>query len=310
MSEVNVNEQLVKQCLHRYRSLEVEIIDAARSGLVTEARFNECVKRLERVRRNLEAVHSKRETSSHVSPLKFSTIELPVLSDCSRSEQRIIRATLSDNARMLDQIAVDTTKLLSYTRDAHADKFTWITTALRLSWMRSRMLWTTRQLDLVRSMRRVIEDFIAKFSPNKFGTNGQGDLVEAFREFEGATSRIAKLRTRLQIETALNRDQEQWLYSYETRRKEAIEPTPPPVPAELIRARNEVESQISSGAVTARERLVIASDLASSLTQESRSKGKDGVAKAQNLTQITPKQSVQKNNARHRKHSIVKRGAQ
>lgn len=269
---LRMNEQLLKQCEHRFRSLGAELIDARRSGLISEVDYIPRNQRLQKIEARFQQLKLRQEATSCMLPTGHAAIELPLLSECSRAEQQIIQSTLAESAKMLETIANDTTKLMQYVKSAHSNDSSWIRTVLRLSWIRARIHWAASQSELVRSMRQVLEVFIKKFSPRKDGAQGQGDLVEAFREFEGTSSRIAHLRSRLQSEIAMNIDQENWLKSYDARRKSKSTPEHPPVPAAFTQAKQEVEERLSSGSAKANERLVIATRLAKSLVTETRNK--------------------------------------
>ena len=187
MSESNMNDQLLKQCLHRFRSLEVELNEAARSGLITELHFNQRSNGLSKLKSRLEAIIEFRNQSRALPSMDSASIELPILVDSSRLEQSIVHRALLEKAQMLHQISMDSQKLLSVVCDARMDQVPWIKAIFRLSWMRTRMAWTVRQLDLVRFLRRSLEEAVRKMSLRKSQANGHGDLVDALKEFEVMT---------------------------------------------------------------------------------------------------------------------------
>ncbi|MCX6125566.1 MAG: hypothetical protein NTV34_12600 [Proteobacteria bacterium] len=293
MLESNINEQLLKQCMHRFRSLEVELNEAARSGLITELHFNQRSNGLLRLRSRLESIIEIRNQSRDLPRMDSAVIDLPILSDSSSIEQSIVLRALQENAQMLQNLSIDSQKLLAVVCDAHMDQVPWIKAIFHLSWMRTRLAWTVRQLDLVRCLRRGLEEAIRKMSLRKSQENGHGDLLDAFKEFEAMTSKLANLRAKVSTESAINLDQENWLRRYADRRRRNTESTPPPMPADLINVKDTVAMYISSGSNKARERLAIATKLADSLTKD---------LNARSLGSSSRPNSNQKNEKQNGKH--------
>lgn len=263
-----LNQELLRQCIHRFRTLEVALADAGENGASETAEFKQRVARLQKASRALERLNEMQ--SRAMRPQDYnSAVDLPVLEDCSRSEQKIIQAALGASSDLIASLNQDSERLLKYVRLAQTGHGSWFFNVFRLSWMRARILWTERQLESVRSMRQILESFIKKIVPGRVEQGKQGDLVESFREFEATTARIGNLRTRLRSEMALNHEQQVWLRKYDERRRREASPFAPPLPAEVGLVAQTVERRILGGAHQANESLVIATRLAKTLTPTS-----------------------------------------
>lgn len=271
MTRANINQELIRQCMHRFRALEVELNDAASNGTIQAVEYAKRRAVLQQLGQKI----SELEMSAAASKISFnqaSAIDLPLLEECSREEQTIILTALHNSKKLTEQLNRDADKLKECIRESTSQEASWVKVILRLSWLRARMSWLDTQISTTRSVRGVLEDFIRKVAPQKENAAPQADLVDAFREFETSTSRIANLRTKLRSEIAKNYDQEAWLRRYEETRRNTSKPVAPPVPAELELAKNGIAARFLNGSKNANERLVIARKLADSLTKESRAK--------------------------------------
>lgn len=282
MARANLNEQLLQQCMHRYRSLEVELNDAARNGAILAADYAKRVSALQQLGQQIASLEVAVATTK-ITASYAGVIDLPLLEECSRGEQKIIHSALSESKKLMAQLLSDTEKLMECLSSATSESGNWIKVAFRLSWMRTRMSWAERQLSSTRALRNVLESFIRRVAPRKPESMPQADLVEAFREFETTAARVATLGTRLRSELARNHDQENWLNRYKENRRRLSAPVPPPVPAEIELVKHDISGDILKGATNAKERLVIARKLADSLTTERQ----ETAIKSQN-TKISP----------------------
>ncbi len=266
---VGINKNLLSQSLHRFRSLEAELFENKACGKISEAEYRSKFKRLELIRSQLTMLQGVIQNPAGTQDMDRRTIELPVLSDCSRMEQKIVHKSLVETSRTLKIMAEDSVKLLKWVHSSHSGKSNWFKLIVQLSWQRARIVWVTKQLDSVRQFRRVLEDFISRFTSPVDDKNSKADFVDTFREFESTTSRIADLRARLHRENSINQDQVNWLKQYEIKRKKENVEQSPPVPAEIFLAKNEFEKNLTSSSDLAKERLVIARKLVRSLDEKS-----------------------------------------
>ena len=255
--------------LQRILSLEVELFDAARSGQMSTADFNKRQARLEQLKAQFEKIEQL--LMNHESRVDMTTegdFELPVMNDCSRLEQNIVSGYVEETHAVITDLAKKSALLLEWSKEAASGETYWIKTALRLSKIRAKMTWMQHRLDAVRKMRKTLETFILKVSPQAPGaspSNGKTSLVDAFRDFETTMARIGRLRLKLRSERTKNVDMEQWLKRYEERRR-AVSPTmKPPAVEEVVEASDEVMQYIVGGSLKANERLVIATRLAKTL---------------------------------------------
>lgn len=271
MARVSLNEQLLQQCMHRYRSLEVELNDAARNGSIQAADYASRLHMLQQLGQRIASLEVS-AASTKITVERSRVMDLPLLEECSREEQRIIVEALGNSKKLAEKLLQDIETLKDGVRSATSQDSNWIKMVFRLSWLRARMSWADTQLTTTRSVRGMLETFIRRVAPQKQGQAAQADLVEAFREFETTTSRIGYLRSKLRSEIAKNHDQEDWLKRYEAARKRSSTPVAPPVPAELEMAKNDVAARFLEGSKNATDRLVIARKLAESLTKETREK--------------------------------------
>jgi hypothetical protein len=243
--------------------LEVELSEAAKSAQIDKKGFDERSAALLKTKETLEKII---HTAQQAPRVNTSVIELPVLSDCSRLEQNIIRETLVDANTYLEKIAEDAEKLLRVSKRAQERQLGWIRMIFHFSWLRARLSWLDRNLEVSRRSRKVLEDFIRTVSGTSEKDRHHESVLSVFSEFEEATSRVAKLRSRLQVEEAVNRDQKAWLDRYEYRRKCNIKSEQPPPPGDLIQSGKEFSSYLNDGSDLVGQRLTIARKLVSSLT--------------------------------------------
>ena len=247
--------------------------DAARNGAIQATDYATRLSSLQQLGQKIASLEVS-AASSKITMDRASAIDLPLLDECSREEQKIIVSALGNSKKLAEQLLQDAEKLKACLRSATSQDGNWIALVFRLSWLRARMSWADTQLTTTRSVRSMLESFIRRVAPQKQGQAqaSQADLVDAFREFETATSRIANLRSKLRSEIAKNHDQEDWLKRYEAGRKRTSIPVAPPVPAELEMAKQDVGARFLDASKNASERLVIARKLADSLTKETREK--------------------------------------
>lgn len=263
-----VDRQMLVQTRHRFRSLEIELFDASTSGILLESDYRSKMQRLTQLQQKLASIEALADYQRTPLRGESGTIEFPVLSDCSLMEQRIILASLVETRSMLRVISEESSKVFKQVSDVQKGRGGWIRLVMYLSWQRARIRWVVKQLEIVRAMRQHLEGFIKQFTAANSEHGARGDLVDAFREFESTTSRIAGLKSKLYLDISTNRDQEIWIKKYEEkRRKEAVGHVPP-TPAELMLAKAEIESDLVQSSSLALDRLVIASRLQRTLSGE------------------------------------------
>jgi hypothetical protein len=277
-----VNQQLVQQAKHRLRVLEVELIEAAQSGILNERDYHANGKKLTALRQSIEALTISEALKEPKKPVgtgdtstpgrknsfDIETVDLPTLQECSKHEQRIIFKTLQESLKYTQKSVQDTETFLQMAHQVHIGGMRWFKLIFQLSWQRKRIKWASEQLTKVRNYRAHLESFIKTLSDPK-SVHGHGtDLVETFREFEVTTARITKLRDTLHRESSINADQERWLGKYEVERKATKPAQEPPSPAELADAAKEIYGPFLAQNHMAKERLVLAKKLVRNISTE------------------------------------------
>ena len=260
----------VQELMHRLQSLDVDLQEAARGKLITEADY---AARLKRLRRAIgEARKLKEAASAQTMPTPLpSHFDLPVMSGYSRIEQKIVARFVTDTKTYTDELAGKLQRVSSWTLEAVHDVVGWFKVIWRLSWIRSEMRRIDQDIERVRKARGVVEDFISRSEIGGIEPNPktkQKDLLAAFAEFESATGRVTAMRAKLRGEIARNEEMKQWLNNYAHARRQVNPEKSPPEPQEVNAIGSVVAEHLLGGAKVANERLVVARRLASNLGGE------------------------------------------
>lgn len=248
--------------MHRLRSLEVDLHEAARSRELSQASYST---RLERLRyaiqyaAKIKAMIAAPEQRIH----KVSQVDLPVLTDCSRMEQKVIAKFVAGTRDHVADIARKTDQAADWSRDAANLETGWFKGVRRLSWLRMQISRTEQNIEMIRRARAAVEDFVSRSELAKPGENSvnQRDLVSAFREFEMATDRVTALRARVRSETTRNNDMRNWLVQNSAIRRQQNPEKAPPEPKDVSAMTASVFNRLTGGAKVANDRLVVARQL-------------------------------------------------
>jgi hypothetical protein len=268
MTVSRFNDELLKQCMHRFKALKAELSDAQTPGALPGVGFTHRLQRIQSLEKTIESLIAKRNISVQgLMTNHDSNMDLPVLSDCSHLEQRSILISLKETNTAMRQINKDAQNLYGKMRMSHMGTLGWIRAVFFLSWLRKAMSKLVKQLDAVRSMRRSLDHYVKHLSPSRNYGSTQIDIIDTFKEFEHSTSRIAQLKLRIQTENSRNKDQEEWLQLYESKRQMNCYPSSPPLPAEVNKLTYELSGQVMRAAESARDRLTIASRLVKALSE-------------------------------------------
>ena len=261
------NSILIHELRHRLQTLEVDLREAAQAQVITEHDFHVRIKRVERS--VIQAQKLLSVTSAQTLPTEIpSQVDLPVMSDASRLEQKIVSRFVKDTKAYTRELAAKVRRTTDLANDASEGTSGWFKAMFRLSWLKSQIRRADQDLESVRRARVVIEDFISKSEISGNDPNprkNQRDLLAAFQEFEAATGRVTSMRARLRGEIAKNNELRQWLEQYAIIRRQNAEGQLPPEPEKFNEAFKAAAERLTSAAKLAKERLVIARQLAAAL---------------------------------------------
>lgn len=254
----------VQELMHRLQSLDVDLQEAARARLITEADYTIRLKRLRRA--TSEARKLKEAASAQTMPTPLpSHFDLPVMSGYSRVEQRIVAKFVTDTKNYTDELASKLTKVSEWSLEAVHDAISWLKVVWRLSWMRRELRRLDQDMDRVRKARLVVEDFISRSEIGGLEPNpktNQRDLLAAFTEFEIATGKVTAMRAKLRTEMNRNEEMKIWLDKYAHSRRQNNPEKAPPEPEDVSALGNALADHFVGGAKLANDRLVIARKLA------------------------------------------------
>lgn len=276
----------VQELMHRLQSLDVDLQEAARARLITEADYTT---RLKRLRRAIgEARKLKEAMSAQTMPTPMpSHFDLPVMSGYSRIEQKIVAKFVTDTKTYTRELAIRLERVGAWSLEAIQDRFGWFKAIWRLSWIRKEMRRLDQDMDRVRKARSVVEEFITRSEIGGLEPNPkthQRDLLAAFTEFEAATGKVTAMRAKLRSEMNRNEEMRLWLANYSATRRQVNPEKAPPEPADVGALGSLLSEHLIGGAKLASDRLIVARRLAYSL----------GVASP---TKIFGEENVDQNNA-------------
>jgi hypothetical protein len=270
---------LIHELRHRLQTLEADLREASQAGRITEHDFQTRMQRMVRADQHAEKLLSVTSAQTLQTEIP-SQVDLPVMSDASRLEQKIVSRFVKETKAYTKELAAKVGRATDWTIDAAHGVSGWFSAMWRLSWIKSQLRRVDQDIEAVRRARSVIEDFVAKSDISGRDPNprkSQKDLLAAFQEFEAATGRVTSMRARLRGEVARNHDMRQWLEGYAKLRRQKAEGELPPEPEVLSEAFKSVSERLTGSAKVAHERLVIARQLITALEDPSEAKPRETI---------------------------------
>ena len=270
-----LNAAQVHELTHRLQTLEIDLHEAAQSRLITEADYSARLERLRRAMAHADKLKKMAMTQTMASALP-SQVDLPVMGDYSRVEQKIVSRFVADTKVYTNELASKVIRAADWARDAANGGSGWIRSMWRLSWLRGQIRRIDQDIASVRKARAVVEDFVARSAITGNEPNSrmnQKDLLTAFHEFEASTGRVTALRARVRSEMVRNNDMRTWLNQYSENRRSVNPEMIPPQVNDVNNAVQSVTERLTGGARIANERLVIARQLAEALNSGSAGRG-------------------------------------
>lgn len=282
-----INPKIMNDLMHRLQSLEIDLHEAARSRELSESEYSA---RLERLRYALDYAGKLKSMVMAPAPSfdKSSQVDLPMMGDYSRMEQKIIMRFVSETKNHVADLSAKAREAAEWARDAATASTGWLKGLWRLSRLRRQIARTEQDLENIRRARAAVEDFISRSAIGKNGhlsSVNQKDLIAAFREFEMATARVTSLRARVRSETTRNSDMRNWLNENSRNRRLKNPEKAPPEPKDVSAVTQSVFDRLTGGAKVANERLTIARQLANALKKEDPIQASDESKVATPLTQ-------------------------
>jgi hypothetical protein len=257
----------VQELMHRLQSLDVDLQEAARARLMTEADYTTRLKRLRRAIGDARKLREAASAQTMPTPMP-SHFDLPVMSGYSRIEQKIVARFVTDTKNYTNELSAKLQRVSGWSLEAVHDVIGWIKVIWRLSWIRREMRRLEQDIDRVRKARGVVEDFISRSEIGGLEPNpktNQRDLLAAFTEFEVATGKVTAMRAKLRSEIARNEDMKNWLSMYKVARQQNNPEKTPPEASDVQALGSVLADHLVGGAKLANDRLVVARRLAYSL---------------------------------------------
>jgi hypothetical protein len=257
----------IHELRHRLQTLATDLREASQCGVITEHDFQARMRRIGRsdeYARKLLSVLSAQTLSSDLP----TQVDLPVMSDASRVEQKIVSRFVKDTKVYTKDLAAKVRLAVDWSYESADGSTGWFVAMLRLSRIKTYLRKVDQDLESVRRARTVIEDFISKSEisgnePNP--SKKQRDLLAAFQEFEAATGRVTSLRARLSGEIARNQEMKHWLEQYAHIRRQKSDAQLPPETDQFHEIFQSASAALTGGAKLAKDRLVIARQLVGAL---------------------------------------------
>lgn len=232
-------EAMVTQYHHQLICLEADLKDRVRSGLLRPKEFTRRVKRLKAVQKQLDQLR-KYAIAEAPGSITDMDIGLPVLDNCTPSEQETCEHCMMEKEVELLRIEQDATRAHAWLRDAVAGKSGNVLLTLRLSKLRRMIHGYSKLFTQAEAESNVIEQHTDELAKNlKFKRSEHASrttvqaLMDLFSELEKVIGRIARLRTTLRHETGKVAEMNAWLQREEQRFEQGLAMRKPPTPLAL-----------------------------------------------------------------------------
>ncbi len=282
MSGLNSNH--IGELLHSLQTLDVELYEAARKRLLTESEYavrNDRLRHAFYTLGQFKEMVAQRENSNEFK----SQVDLPIMGGYNRSEQKIVMHFVGDTMRQTEKLSKVATNVSKWTFAAASGSVGSLQSLWRLSWLRGSILRINQDLANVRKARQVVESFIERMSmgggPSASKINQQ-DLLAAFCEFDATISRVTAMKSGLCRETTRNRDMRRWLSLYSKVRRQKNPEASPPEPSDVEKAAIFIDDPLTGGSKLAQQRLVVARQVETALSDWESAKRIDSKAAKHN----------------------------
>ena len=243
-------EELVVQYHHRLLSLEADLKDRAKNGLISPALLSKRVRRLKAVHKELNALQ-RLYIAEKPGKLTTTDIGLPVLEDCSPEERAIVQHFLED--RELDVVALEheASKVYGWLQDAIAGRVGALRATLRLSKLRGFISCHEKRATALTEESKSLTIHVDKLLIQASGSGGREagkttleGLMSIFHQLETTISRVAKLKASVKREEAKTKEMEDWIITHEQRFTNLRPAMPAPTPLATVQAAQALSSSI------------------------------------------------------------------
>lgn len=252
--------ELVTQYHHRLFSLEIDLKDGARSGLMDAGDFSRRVRHLKEALKHLKELQTACDSESQGATSR-SDIGLPLLERCTPMERDVCAAFLDDRDLLLLAMKNETGKVLRWLRAAISGRANPIAMIFRLSKLRryiqTHEVGLSRVAETTKQQHAQIERWLGQIKSGRERDASRttlDTLVDVFDELDGTTSRVAKLRAAVKREETRNRSMIAWLAQEERQSRAVPTPQPPPSPLDTIKV---VAARELGSASTKRQRQLV-----------------------------------------------------
>jgi len=215
--------EMIVQYQHLLVCLEADLKDRNRSGALSDREFNKRAKKLRSVEREIDTLQ-KVVLTDQTGLTPKNDIGLPIIENCSPSEQETYEHSLMEKEIELLRIEQHTAKAHSWLRDAIEGKTGSLLLTLRLSSLRRMIHFYTKLLTRAQAERDHLEvsseELIKSLSKGKSDARPRTTLetlVSLFKDLESTISRVAKMRATLKRESSKVREMNAWLKNEETK---------------------------------------------------------------------------------------------
>jgi DNA repair exonuclease SbcCD ATPase subunit len=235
MTKLDLSE-ILSQYHHRLLSLEADLQESARNGIVSAAGFRKRVKALLEVQSQIKELRKISLTFGNM-PENGLDVGLPNLSRCTPLEREICQDYIAAKEALLRRGESLTTTTCKWLAETVSGRSWMIKSVLRLSKFRKYLQKIDRERQLLGddadNLNKSVEKFLDSVQAGGGGPGGRetlSGLISLFQKLDHAVARVAKLKTQLKKDEAKLAKITEWLGNQEKQVRRLENHVPPPTP--------------------------------------------------------------------------------
>ena len=232
--------QLVTQYQHRLLSLESELHEHSRGGVITENDFNRRLRAIHALNADLRelSIWSHAQSSGEVTT---GDIGLPIMGMCTPSEARVCAVYVKEKGAHLKRLRRTAEQAHKWLQDALLGRAGSLIQIFRLSKLRQMILATERGTAALRErevlLSRQVTTLLDPGEKSKnIGLTTLQALKTLFNQIDASTLRIAKLTASIKREEQRTQEMRAWLEHERRQRAEKWPPMDAPTPMMMAQA--------------------------------------------------------------------------
>ena len=254
--------QLVTQYQHRLLSLEAELQEHSRGGVITENDFNRRLRAIHAINADLRelSLWSRAQTSGEVTT---GDIGLPIMGMCTPSEARVCAVYVKEKGAHLKRLRATAERAHKWLQDALLGRVGSLIQTLRLSKLRQMILATERSTAALRerevTLARQVMMLLEPGEKNKnIGLTTLQALKTLFKQIDASTLRIAKLTASVKREEQRTQEMRAWLEQERRQRAEKWPPMEAPTPLMMVQSMGDRSHNFTASSVYQKRRVDLA----------------------------------------------------